>query len=179
MGYKDGTIDYQLTAPCQIITPQDGQVTWETATLREPTAQHARWYIKIEDMLGKALLDSQTMSTFMPAAGDSDPEPLAGEAVKKFHELDEDEQEVQARQQADVIKLLLINSDRADRYKFLDLFEKMALANTDQAIISCNSEYRLKRSYWDMLSLIDRLSMSYLWAAFFVLPSLTSTPGSD
>jgi hypothetical protein len=178
MGIKDGTIDYTLTAPCQIITPQDGQITWETATLREPSAQHARWYLKLEDMLGKALLDSQTMYSAFSNLPD-EPESVAGETVSKFHELDEGEHEAQARQQSDVIKLLLINSDRADRYKFLDLFEKMALANTDQAIISCNSSYRLKRSYWDVLSLKDRLAMAYLWAAFFVLPSLTSGPASD
>jgi hypothetical protein len=172
MGYKDGTIDYKLVKPCQIITPQDGPVTWETATLREPTPKHARWYIKIEDMLGKAILDSQAMSASLQSGDDQEQD--AGEEIPKFHDIDEDDHEAQARQQSDGIRICLINSDRADRFKFLELFETMVLANADQAIISCNDSYRLKKTYWDALGLKDRLSMAYLWSAFFALPSLTS-----
>lgn len=169
MGIADGEIDYQLIKPCQIITPKDGAETWQYATLREPTNQHARWYIKIEDMLGKALLDSVGF-----AGSDKEEESIStsGKEFEKFHDIEEESYEKTARGQVSVIKLLLINSDRVDRGKFIEIFEKMALANSDQAIISCNGSYRLKKTYWDAMSISDQLGIAYLWSAFFVMPSL-------
>lgn len=175
MGIRDGEIIYKLKRPCQIIT-QDGPETWETATLREPTNKHAMHYLKLEDALGKSFIDYAAMVKRLGQDQDKDEDDelsTTGEIVKKFHEVDEEEYEEDLKNRKAAVKLGLMNSDRIDRHKFLERFEQMILKDTPTAIVVCNDKHRLKKSYWDALSLDDQLDMMYTWTAFFVMPSLS------
>lgn len=168
MGLKEGEIEYNLKKFCNIITP-DGPKEWTHAILREPTTQHAKYYLKIETMIGKAMVDGQRLNPDV----EEDVVETSGEDAKLLHEVDAAEYEKTVLEKyVPGLRMLLINSDRVETSQFLQVFSKLALMKSDNAIIICNDSYPLKESYWENLHLSDQMGIAYLWSAFFVMPSL-------
>lgn len=167
MSLENGEISYVLKKPCTIHTGKGtGIVEWKTSVLKEPTSQHAKYALKIEQYIGQAVLDAKNL------IGDKESEGSAQEQeATPITQIDSDEYEDKIKRNVTLFKLAIVNSNRVDPFKFLETFSKMALAATHKAIILCNGEERLKQSYWEALSLQDQTEMAYLWAAFFAMPS--------
>jgi hypothetical protein len=176
MGIQDGTTTYKLKRKCDITTSK-GLEHLAHVVLREPTAQHTKYYMKLRQMINKAQLDAaawakQNISLLEDSVGIKESiDDIV--AAKELANVSDAEYDKNIDGDDDLILQCITNSERVELDEFVAVFEKMILADTNQSIASCNGDIRLKLGHWQKIHPDDQLGMACRWCSFFVMPPTT------
>lgn len=149
--------------------------------LREPTSQHAQYYMRIKQMLTKAQIDASSMDRDNQAGE----QPVGGVNITNQQPSQpQDDILGDSDLLRTVISVSLFQSNRVDMGEFHAEFGRMLAANTDTSIAACVDDedetvIRMKIGDWRGMHPDDQIDMAIAWCAFFSMPSLLRSLGSE
>jgi hypothetical protein len=181
MEVRDREVTYTLSRP--ITFSHAGKLLeCSQILLREPTSQHAQYYMRIKQMLVKAQMDMQRA---VEGRGDQQlPDHLQPVGGSKINADQDDPIENilnDTEMMKNFISIAMFQSDRVDMGDFHDAFSRIITANTDTAIATCINDdddiptRRVKLGDWTKMHPDDQIDMAITWSANFSMPSLLSS----
>lgn len=160
MSFKDGVMIYTLQKPIKY-TKSGEQVEAMHIEFHEFTAVHGRQYMKLKQMVDKAIFSVQKFAEQRPL-------DTSGSEVKPFNQQDVETHEKEADDLSELLNVAFsVNDDDESLFKFTDAFKAMLFRSKDHPIAVLDSANNLLETHWDKMHPEDKISCAVKYAAFF------------
>ena len=163
MGIVEGNTAYKLKRKLPYKS-SGGSAVADMVELREPGQEHAKYYLRLKQMLTQAQMSLAKHAGMMQEA-----QQAIGDIVKPLKD-SVDDLEAQADEDNDGISLALMSSD-IDISAWMTAFKNMACSHVRQSMCMVDGKVPMTSALWDNLHPDDSFDMSIRWISFFGMPS--------
>lgn len=171
---EDGTVEYRLIKPFEYKS-NGGTAVAEFCELLEPGYEHAKYYLKLKQMVVKAELEVAQMATSMGFASEED---MAGERVKPFHEQTE-EFENQSEEMEALLLVALQMSEKVDVSEFVATFAEMCTSGKRKSLCLVGGQEKITDFLFAQMHPEDAFAMAVKWCSFFVTALAAPAPSGS
>jgi len=163
MGIVEGNTKYKLKRDLPYKS-SGGSAVANLIELREPGQEHAKYYLRLKQMLMQAQMSlAKHIGTIQEAM------QAVGEVVKPLQD-NVEELEAQADADHEGISMAIMSSD-IDISAWMTAFKNMACSHVRQSMCMVDGKVPMTSALWDNLHPDDAFDMSIRWISFFGTPS--------
>lgn len=162
MSIENGETTFNLSRPLKYSRGGNSQVETTTVILLEPGMEHAKYYLRLKQMLIRCQME------FAKQAGEL---KAIGEQQKALHQ-DTARIENENDDLFEMFSILVMASETVDVSKFLEIFQEMAtLRGAQKSICRLDAGQPMTGPLWDKLTPDDAYNMAVRWCVNFGMPS--------
>lgn len=162
---EDGTTEYRIQRPFKY-SHKGASLEAEFCELFEPGMEHAKYYLKLKQMVVRAQLEAAKVAKEL-GFSEGDEMGMAGEEVQPMHD-QTDEIESQAEEMEGLLLTTLQMSEKVDISQFVEIFSKMCFANSKKNICMVDGKEKMTEVLFNRMHPEDAFSLAVRWASFFV-----------